>query len=91
VGSIDLRGTGGTLRVGCRQAATLGAWTCRDDGDGFRVTAKTVTRDAHWLRQAPLALVLPVTPRKPWRWASVQVLDSTSTSLVLVCAGQPEI
>jgi hypothetical protein len=65
--SFVLKGTAGSVWVGCQKAADLGAWTFTAMPGGGTVAATVTWADGYWSEQ-PATQIRLVVGRGEWRW-----------------------
>ena len=66
-------GLSGELRVGHRQAATLGRWTIESNDSSFVLRASVFRFDEFWVYERPIDVALRIAGVEwVWRQASVQ-------------------
>jgi len=83
-------GSGGVLKYGHEIAARLGPWTImrNDENDAFVFDAPIIGRDAFWIAQHPLSLIVQI-GQAEWTWSNVAPAIDEVGGVRLVLSGRP--
>lgn len=88
--TVNLRGTGGGLRMAYADAVTFGAWTLQGDENGFMLSA-VPTRIVGAYCTGDLTAWVPI-QQSAWEWDDIVVGNvDPATSLNLVLRGMPRM
>ena len=97
---LEVKGTGGQLRIAGRLAATLGDWTLERREGIWDILAHVNQRDAYWMAQGgasasrPLGafkLVLPMGRWGTYTWDGAEIRGAEGNPVQIVCAGAPMV
>ena len=89
---LEVKGTGGQLRIAGRLAATLGDWTLERREGIWDILAQVSQRDSHWLTcGGTFKLTLPMGRWGTYTWNGAEVRGADGNPVQIVCTGAPVV
>ena len=85
---MTVRGSGGTIRVGPYDAASLGSWSLSGDGP-YTLTAVAAMVNDYWVTQTPARVSVRMGSRV-WAW-TVTAMQRHGSELTATCEGAPSV